>query len=378
MPAEPSDTRATRPLRRHLEDAAMSRALELAREDRLAASLGPRGGCVILGADGTVVGEARTDRAARVHATAQALAEAGHRAQGATAVVTLEPCCLGGDGPRAGASRATGPSPLPHGPCAQALVDAGVRRVVVARLDPDPGTSGGAALLRDAGVEVVAASATAADEALSLNRAWTFGVQTGRPLVTWVVEGGGSAGGPNPDLDRLRAQVDTLVVSTWAVLAHDVSLAVLGPDGHPAARQPLRVVVGTRELDPGLPIFDGPGRTLHFATRDPALTLAAVYDLGGRHVLLSGGTALAAEFLRAGLVDEIISHVTPEWTAQGGVGATDLGVGELPDATRLVDVRLVDDDAGRPRMRVTLVPGTSPLVRTAGSGSRAALEGALR
>ena len=355
----------------------MSRALELARSDGLAASLGPRAGCVVIGADGTVVGEARTDRVARVHATAQALADAGHRAQGGTAVVTLEPCCPGGDGPRPGASRAAGPSPLPHGPCAQALVDAGVRRVVVAHLDPEPGSSGGAALLRAAGVEVVSASAAAADEALAVNRAWAFGVQAGRPLVTWVVEGGASAGSPNPDLDRLRAQVDTLVVSTWAVLAHDVSLAVLGPDGRPAARQPLRVVVGTRELDPGLPIFDGPGRTLHFATRDPALTLAAVYDLGGRHVLLSGGTALATEFLRAGLVDEIISHVTPEWTPQGGVGATDLGIGELPDGTRLVDVRLVDDDAGRPRMRVTLVPASSPLATTARTDPRAATERAL-
>lgn len=352
----------------------MSRALELARGDGLVAGLGPRAGCVVVAADGTVVGEGRSDRVARVHAPTQALAQAGRRAQGATVALTLEPCCQRGGGAHRATTSGTASSPLavppppppaplpPDAPCAQALVDAGVRRVVVAHLDPDAASAGGAELLRAAGVEVVPASAAATVEALALNRSWDFGVRAGRPLVTWVVEGGASTGSANPDLDRLRAQVDTLVVSTWAVIAHDVSLAVLGPDGRPAARQPLRVIVGTRDLDPTLPIFDGPGRTLHLATRDPALALAAVFDLGSRHVLLSGGTALAAEFLRAGLVDEIISHVTPEWTPQGGVGAADLGIGELPGSMRLSDVRLVEDDAGRPRMRVTLVPGTSPLI----------------
>ena len=83
------------------------------------------------------------------------------------------------------------------------------------------------------------------------------------------------------------------MISTEDALSPDVPRPTLAPDGRPAARQPLRVVMGTRELDPGLPVFDGPGTTLHFETRDPTLTLAAVFDLGGRHVLLQGGTALA-------------------------------------------------------------------------------------
>ncbi|WPF82200.1 dihydrofolate reductase family protein [Sanguibacter sp. 4.1] len=174
----------------------------------------------------------------------------------------------------------------------------------------------------------------------------------GRPFVTWVVD----HGTPAPDLDALRSAADTLVVSTWAVLAHDVSLAVLDPDGTPSARQPLRVVLGTRDLDPGLPVFDAPGRTLHFATRDPHLALQAIDDLGGRHVLLDGGPALASEFLRAGLVDEVVTHVSPELSVGGIVGAMDLGVGNLPESFVLRDVRVLGDGAGQPLLRVTLGP----------------------
>ena len=189
------------------------------------------------------------------------------------------------------------------------------------------------------------------------------GPQPGRPFVTWVVDRGSP--GPDPDLDALRAAADTLVVSTWAVVAHDVSLAVLDPDGRPSARQPLRVVLGTRELDPSLPVFDAPGRTLHFATRDPHLALRAIYDLGGRRVLLAGGPALAAGFLRAGLVDEVVTHVAPELTVDGVVGAMDLGVGHLPAGAVLRDVQVLSDGSGRTRLRVTLEPGTG---RTADTG----------
>lgn len=328
----------------------MRHALDLARGDTLSAGLGPRVGCVLLDPDGSVVGAGRSDRAAGLHAEIAALADAGPDAAGTTAVVSLEPC-----GGGLGSS------------CARAMIDAGVRRVVLAQPCPGPPWGGGAAELRAAGVEVVATGGRAADDALALNRSWTFGLRAGRPLVTWVVDHG--TPGPVTDLDALRSAADTLVVSTWAVLAHDVSLTVLGPDGLPAARQPLRVVLGTRELDPALPVFDGPGRTLHFATRDPHLALEAIYDLGGRHVLLSGGPALAAEFLRAGLVDEVISHVDPELTPDGVVGATDLGVGHLPDQTHLHDVRTVEGAAGRPRLRVTLVPGTSPLCDGSWTGS---------
>lgn len=371
MPAEPFDAGARRPGRRtspragnhpqgpssptssplphhHVTDAAMRYALELARSDRLTASLGPRVGCVLVGPDGAVVGDGRNDRVTRLHAETQALSAAGALARGATAVVTLEPCR---DDTRAGS-------------CAQALVDAGVRRVVIAQADPDPATRGGAAVLRSAGVEVVTAAGAAADEAHAVNRAWSFGVQARRPLVTWVADGGPSA--PSTDLDEVRAEADTLLVSTWTALSRQAPRPVLGPDGLPSARQPLRVVMGTQAVSTDLPVFDGPGSTLHFATRDPALALAAVYDLGGRHVLLDGEPALAAELLRAGLVDEMISHVDPEWTTQGVVGAADLGVGTTLGPARLTDVRLVDGHGGRQRMRVTLAPGSDP----AGSLSR--------
>ena len=342
-----------RPPREHLEDAALRRAIDLARADTLPAGLGARVGCVLLGPDGGVVGEGRSDRAARVHAVVAAIADAGPDARGATAVVSLEPC---GDVLGRPSANPSGGAPVP---CARALVDAGVRRVVVAQPHPGPTSGDGTGVLRAAGVEVVEACGEVADDALALNRPWSFGEHARRPLVTWVVDHG--TRGPDPDLDMLRSAADTLVVSTWTVLAHDVSLAVLDPDGTPAARQPLRVVLGTRELDPDLPVLAGPGRTLHFATRDPHLALEAIYDLGGRHVLLAGGPALATEFLRAGVVDEVVSHVEPELSLDGVVGATDLGVGHLPHGSHLHDVRIVEGAAGRTRVRVTLVPGSSPL-----------------
>lgn len=322
----------------------MRHAIEIARGDLHPAGLGPRVGCVLLAPDGTIVGEGRSNRVAGVHAEISALADAGAEARGSTAVVTFEPCGTpGGDGAS----------------CAHAIVDAGVSKVVLAQACPSTTARPGTEVLRAAGVEVVEVGGTSADDARALNRPWTFGARARRPLVTWVVDQG--SGSPAADLAALRSAADTLVVSTWAVLGHDVSLAVLDPDGRPAARQPLRVVMGTRELDPSLPVFDGPGRTLHFATRDPHLALEAIYDLGGRHVLLAGGPALATEFLRAGVVDEIVTHVEPELTVDGVVGALDLGVGMLPSDTRLHDVRVVDDGPGRTFLRVTLVPGASPL-----------------
>lgn len=331
----------------------MRHALEIARGDLLPAGLGPRVGCVLLAPDGTIVGQGRSNRVSGVHAEIAALADAGAEARGSTAVLTLEPCVDpsggSGDGGDSGAVAS----------CAHAIVDAGVRKVVLAQGCPSTTARPGTEVLRAAGVEVVEIGGATADDARALNRPWTFGARARRPLVTWVVDQG--PGSPAADLAELRSAADTLVVSTWAVVGHDVSLAVLDPDGTPAARQPLRVVMGTRELDPSLPVFDGPGRTLHFATRDPQLALEAIYDLGGRHVLLAGGPALATEFLGAGVVDEIVTHVEPELTVDGVVGALDLGVGLLPTDTRLHDVRVVEDVTGPTFLRVTLVPGTSPL-----------------
>src|SRR3954466_5694797 len=149
------------------ESAAMRRALELAATPGGPVGPNPRVGCVLLADDGTTVAEGLHRGAGTPHAEADALARAGARAAGTTAVVTLEPC------------NHTGRT----GPCAEALVAAGVRRVVFAQSDPNPAAAGGAGTLRGAGVDV--AGGLMLDEARTLNRAWTFAVDHGRPFVTW-------------------------------------------------------------------------------------------------------------------------------------------------------------------------------------------------
>src|SRR6187399_693425 len=149
------------------EQAAMQRALALAATPGVPLGPNPRVGCVLLDDSGATVAEGYHRGAGSPHAEADALALAGERARGTTAVVTLEPCAHTGR----------------TGPCAVALRDAGVRRVVFAQDDPNPVAAGGAALLRDGGVDVE--HGLMADEARALNRVWTFSVGHGRPFVTW-------------------------------------------------------------------------------------------------------------------------------------------------------------------------------------------------
>src|SRR4051794_28971449 len=167
-----ADTRAVGDIAAFLpaEVAAMRRALDIARTPGVPLGPNPRVGCVLLDPDGREVAEGFHRGAGHPHAEVAALgnlAELELSAEGLTAVVTLEPC------------NHTGRT----GPCAQALVDAGVARVVYAQPDGNPVASGGAATLAAAGVEV--AGGLLADRARRVNRAWTFSLEHGRPFVTW-------------------------------------------------------------------------------------------------------------------------------------------------------------------------------------------------
>ena len=217
----------------------MDRALALAARSPLA-DPNPRVGCVLVTVDGRIVGEGWHRGAGTPHAEVVALRAAGSDAAGATAFVTLEPCNHQGR----------------TGPCVQALLRAGVRRVVYGQTDPNRPAAGGAAALAAGGVDVL--GGVRAGEATQLNEAWTFSVTRGRPFVTWKVAGtldGRTAAadgtsmwitGPQAQLDvhRLRADCGAIVVGTGTVLADGPRLTVRSPDGRKAARQPVRVVVG--------------------------------------------------------------------------------------------------------------------------------------
>lgn len=338
------------------ERTAMVRALELAASPDVPPGPNPRVGCVLLSPDGTMIAEGRHRGAGTPHAEADALAQAGRTARGATAIVTLEPC------------NHTGRT----GPCSEALLAAGVTRVVYAQTDPNPTASGGASRLRAAGVEVL--GGVLADEAATLNQAWTFAITHGRPFVTWkfatTLDGRSAAAdgtsrwvssrAARSDAHRLRAGCDAILVGTNTVVVDDPQLTVRDDDDRPLAHQPLRVVMGERALPEGHRVFDGAAATVRLRTQDPAAALADLHRREIRHVFLEGGPTLAAAFLRAGLVDEVVAYVAPTLVGGGRPAVADLGITTLADALRFTvgDVSVLPpwDAADAVNVRLTLLP----------------------
>ncbi|HET7397552.1 MAG TPA: bifunctional diaminohydroxyphosphoribosylaminopyrimidine deaminase/5-amino-6-(5-phosphoribosylamino)uracil reductase RibD [Intrasporangium sp.] len=309
----------------------------------------PRVGCVIVDAEGTMVAEGFHRGSGTPHAEAAALALAGDRARGATAYVSLEPCTHTGR----------------TGPCVDALVAAGVARVVFGQPDPNPAAAGGGQLLREAGVEVV--GGVLADEAAVLNERWTRTIRLGRPLVTWklaaTLDGRSAAAdgtsqwitGPEAraDVHALRATRDAVVVGTGTLLADDPQLTARMPLGDLAPTQPLRVVMGLRAVPDDARVHEGPGDVLHLVTRDPHVALIALWEKGIRDIWLEGGPTLAAAFVAAGLVDEVYAYLAPALLGAGRNAVADLGIASMSDIRRLTlaDVRVIGTDVritGRP------------------------------
>ena len=338
------------------ERSAMRRALALAASDGVPLGPNPRVGCVLLDPDGRTLAEGYHRGAGSPHAEVDALARVDGVAPGATAVVTLEPC------------NHTGRT----GPCSRALLAAGVRRVVVAQPDLNPVATGGAETLRAAGVEVE--TGLLGDEARALNRVWTFAVEHGRPFVTWkfatTLDGRSAAAdgtsrwvsSPAARLDthRLRALCDTMLVGTHTVAVDDPHLTVRDPEGTPLPRQPLRAVMGERDLDPGRRIFDGAAETVHLRTRDPEAALKDLYARDRQHVFLEGGPTLAGVFLQAGLVDEVVAYVAPMLLGSGRTAVGDLGITTIAEALHLTvtDVTVLEplNDGDDTDVRITMTP----------------------
>ena len=310
------------------ESAAMRRALALAQTPGAPLGPNPRVGCVLIDADGVEVAEGFHRGAGSPHAEADALAQAGGAARGTTAVVTLEPCNHVGQ----------------TGPCAQALVDAGVRRVVFAQPDPNPVAAGGAATLRAAGID--AEGGLLLDEARLVNRAWTFAVEHGRPYVTWkfatTLDGRSAAADGTSrwvsspearrDTHRLRALCDVMLVGTNTVEVDDPELTVRDELDAPIERQPLRAVMGMRDLPDSKRVFNDRAETVRLRTRDPVVALTELFAGNRQHVFLEGGPTLAAAFLQAGLVDEIVTYVAPMLLGAGRNAVADLGITTIADA----------------------------------------------
>lgn len=358
-------------------------ALRLAERGLYTTTPNPRVGCILV-RNGEVVGEGWHERAGEAHAEVMALREAGDRARGATAYVTLEPCSHHGRTP----------------PCADALIEAGVRRVVAAMQDPNPRVSGrGLERLRAAGIEVDCGAFE--DEARDLNIGFVTRMQFGRPWVRMKIaatldgktalENGASQWITGPQARRdghaWRARACALLTGIGTVKEDDPLLTVRDV---PTSRQPPRIVVDSRmEIDRDAKILSQ-GKVLLFAARDDAERRAALEDRGVEVVVMpdangkvdlrqlivecarrefnelhvEAGFKLNGSLMREGLIDELVVYLAPSIVGDRARGMFALpALDTLAGKTELslYDLCRVGDDV----RIITRVPARGGTVRLA-------------
>lgn len=303
----------------------LERAIELAERGRGTTQPNPVVGAVLV-RDGQVVGEGWHERKGEAHAEANALAAAGDRARGSTLYVTLEPCASWGSTP----------------PCAQAVIDAGVTKVVVGTRDPNPSAAGGLEQLREAGVETELVDGELSFRARQQIEAWLTWVTKRRPFVIYkaamTLDGRltlpGSRWISSEESRRLvhelRAASDAVAVGMGTAAADRPALTARDVG---ATRQPRRFAFGRGPLPDGvdLELLSGP--------LDEELGHLA--DAGVQSLLLEGGPTLAASFLRAGLIDKLVVFVAPMLS---GTGPTLFAELEEPVELRRFDSRRVGED----------------------------------
>jgi diaminohydroxyphosphoribosylaminopyrimidine deaminase/5-amino-6-(5-phosphoribosylamino)uracil reductase len=318
-------------------DAAMRTAIELAHNGP-ATGVNPRVGCVILDENGTVIAEGWHRGVGTAHAEVDALSklpEGG--AHGATAVVTLEPCNHTGH----------------TGPCSEALIAAGVARVVYAVSDPGHMSGGGAARLTEAGVEVI--SGVLADEVEEFLGDWLTAAALGRPHITvkWASSLDGrtaaadgtskwiTGAAARQRVHEQREASDAIVVGTGTVLADDPSLTARGDAGELLATQPAPVVVGMRAIPNDAAVFRHPHPVIFEGTHDVAELVRDLHSRGFRRVFVEGGPTLASAFVAAGLVDEYAIYLAPTLLGGAHLALGDIGVGTIAEQ-RTLRIRSVE------------------------------------
>ncbi|WP_241978318.1 bifunctional diaminohydroxyphosphoribosylaminopyrimidine deaminase/5-amino-6-(5-phosphoribosylamino)uracil reductase RibD [Cryobacterium sp. Hz9] len=312
-------------------EGAMRRAFELAAHGP-ATGVNPQVGCLILNGHGETLAEGWHRGAGSRHAEVDALAKlAPGAARGSTAVVTLEPCNHVGR----------------TGPCALALIDAGVARVIYSVSDPGKHSCGGAARLRAAGIEVQGGVIVEQGEAFLGD--WLVAARLGRPFVTlkWASSLDGRAAATDGssrwitgaaarlDVHRRRAARDTILVGTGTVLADDPALTARGEDGGLLAQQPVPVIVGRRALPTSAALFAHPKQPLFFDGLDLPGLLADLHGRGLRSVFIEGGPTLASAFVAAALVDEYLIYLAPTLIGGPRLVLGDIGVSAIGEQRRL-------------------------------------------
>lgn len=289
----------------------------------------PQVGCVLLDDAGTIVAEGWHRGAGSAHAEVDALSKL-ESARGLTAVVTLEPC------------NHTGRT----GPCALALIEAGVKRVVFSVADPGELAGGGATTLRDAGVEVV--PAVLENEGHRLIERWLTANKLGRPWVT--AKWGSSLDGriaaddgtsqwitsseARNHIHELRSLHDAIAVGTGTAISDNPTLTARTPKGDLFPHQPIPVVIGSRPIPAGSTLSAHP-RGLVTESGKLSEILDRLYATGVRSLFLEGGPTLTNSFIREGLVDEYVICFGPLLLGGRNGATSDLGISTLSDARRL-------------------------------------------
>jgi diaminohydroxyphosphoribosylaminopyrimidine deaminase/5-amino-6-(5-phosphoribosylamino)uracil reductase len=316
-------------------ESAMRRALEISLNGP-AVGTNPQVGAVILDSTGLVVSEGWHKGAGSDHAEVMALEHFAENFPGVsltnhTAVVTLEPCNHVGR----------------TGPCALALIEAGVSRVIFASADPGDQSSQGSQTLKDAGIEVI--PGVLLKQAEEQNRVWLRSKRLGRPFVTlkWAstLDGRSAASdgtsqwisGPDSraDTHSRRANADSILVGTSTAIADDPELTARKPDGHYFENQPIRVVLGESVIPNNLRLFNDRAKTIQIQTRDLNDALRQLWAQGIKHVFVEGGPKLASAFVAAKLVDEFIVYLSPMLLGGPNMALGQIGITSIEDAARL-------------------------------------------
>ena len=328
-------------------EAAMARAIELARLGLGKTFPNPIVGAVITTATGELISEGFHQGAD--HAEVVAINAAKEIPAGSIIYVTLEPCNHQGKTP----------------PCTDAIISAGISKVVYAVSDPNPIAAGGAGKLSAAGIEVVAG--IAADEAAFANRAWLTKVAKDRPRITWkiastmdgkVTASDGSSKWITGELARaevaiMRSQVDAIVTSTKTVQTDNPLLTSKG-----VGKNPVRIVMGQTEIAAGSQILNADSETLLVNSRSAQDLIAIAKERGFNELLIESGPTFGTALLREDLIDEIVLFQAPTFLGSGTPSVLDLGITNI--SSRL-DFEIADVEVIGADLKITLIKSENTL-----------------
>lgn len=311
----------------------MQRALELA---LLAPEYGenPQVGALIISASGEILAEGWHKGAGTPHAEIDALtklAAKGISANGLTAVVTLEPC------------NHTGKT----GPCSEALIQAGISRVVFGTQDPGKTEGGGRFKLEEAGIEVI--SDVLENQARALIQPWFVNKFESRPYVVikWAASIDGrtaatdgtskwiTGAAAREDVHLRRSRSQSILAGTNTVEIDDPELTARKPDGSLYENQPLRVILGTRQISADSRVFNKDAETIQLKTHDIRAALNELFNRGIRQVFVEGGAKVESEMIRSGYADEFLIYLAPKLIGGERNAIGDIGVETISGAVNL-------------------------------------------